>query len=185
MKLMKTKTQSLFKISQELQVSKVDIQNSVQTFRKDKKNLEDPGVFLSPKEKKKWNKLSPRKKAVYYKKAKKQMKSPYAFSVEQENGWNAINKIRVDERKDQRSITEKQSKMTCRWHTERNSNRGKAVNRKRLGILGIQQSKEKRFKLRQSSWEVSRIKFLQQSEQRQKPPKEPPSFFRRICREIE
>lgn len=52
MKLMKTKTQSLFKISQELQVSKVDIQNSVQTFRKDKKNLEDPGVFLSPKEKK-------------------------------------------------------------------------------------------------------------------------------------
>ena len=105
MKLMKTKTQSLFKISQELQ---------------------DPGVFLSPKEKKKWNKLSPRKKAVYYKKAKKQMKSPYAFSVEQENGWNAINKIRVDERKDQRSITEKQSKMTCRWHTERNSQQRKS-----------------------------------------------------------
>lgn len=126
MKLMKTKTQSLFKISQELQVSKVDIQNSVQTFRKDKKNLEDPGVFLSPKEKKKWNKLSPRKKAVYYKKAKKQMKSPYAFSVEQENGWNAVNKIRVDERKDQRSITEKQSKMTCRWHTERNSQQRKS-----------------------------------------------------------
>ena len=88
MKLMKTKTQSLFKISQELQVSKVDIKNSVQTFRKDKKNLEDPGVFLSPKEKKKWNKLSPRKKAVYYKKAKKQMKSPYAFSVEQETVRN-------------------------------------------------------------------------------------------------
>ena len=62
MKLMKTKTQSLSKISRELQVAKMDIRNSVQTFRKEKTNLEDPGGFLNPKEKKKWEKLSPRKR---------------------------------------------------------------------------------------------------------------------------
>ena len=119
MKLMKTKTQSLSKISRELQVAKMDIRNSVQTFRKEKTNLEDPGGFLNPKEKKKWEKLSPRKKAIYHKKAKKRMKYPCNFSSAQDSGWNAVDKIDVEEKEDKRLKTEKQSKTTRQWQTEK------------------------------------------------------------------
>lgn len=132
MKLMKTKTQSLSKISRELQVAKMDIRNSVQTFRKEKTNLEDPGGFLNPKEKKKWEKLSPRKKAIYHKKAKKRMKYPCNFSSAQDSGWNAVDKIDVEEKEDKRLKTEKQSKTTRQWQTEKSGQQGKSSHKETL-----------------------------------------------------
>lgn len=117
-------------MSQELQVAKMDIRNSVQTFRKEKTNLEDPTVFLSSKEKKKWEKLSPRKKAIYHKKAKKRMKYSGDFSAAQDSGWSAVDKIDVEETEDQRLRTEKQSKATSQWQTEKAANREKPVTRK-------------------------------------------------------
>ena len=132
MKLMKTKTQSLSKISRELQVAKMDIRNSVQTFRKEKTNLEDPGVFLNPKEKKKWEKLSPRKKAIYHKKARKRMKYPCNFSAAQDSGWNAVDKIDVEETEDKHLKTEKQSKTTRQWQTEKGSQQGKGSHKETL-----------------------------------------------------
>ena len=124
MKLMKTKTQSLSKISRELQVAKMDIRNSVQTFRKEKTNLEDPGVFLNPKEKKKWEKLSPRKKAIYHKKARKRMKYPCNFSAAQDSGWNAVDKIDVEETED------KHLKRPASGRQKKVANREKGVTRK-------------------------------------------------------
>ena len=60
------------------------------------------------------------------------MKYPCNFSAAQDSGWNAVDKIDVEETEDKHLKTEKQSKTTRQWQTEKGSQQGKGSHKETL-----------------------------------------------------